>query len=65
MWDSKQAGLPACATAPRRAALDAFIVEAGRVDRIAKGRAPGDAWQVLERLLLAIAEPRGMALLVS
>ncbi len=30
---------------------------------MAKGRAPGDAWVALQRLLLAIAEPRALRLL--
>jgi DNA polymerase-3 subunit delta len=33
------------------------LLHAGWIDRIAKGRAIGDAWQELERLVLAIAEP--------
>jgi DNA polymerase-3 subunit delta len=45
-----------------------LAIEAGRVDRIAKGRPrigeePADAWLVLERLLLAMAEARAMPLL--
>ena len=44
---------------------DQVLVEVGRVDRIAKGRADGDAWQVLERALLAVAEPGAMRLLAS
>ena len=40
-----------------------FLAEAGRIDRIAKGRAPGDAWQALERLLLAVSERRALAML--
>ena len=35
------------------------------VDRIAKGRASGDAWRELERLLVAVAEPRAMKLMAS
>lgn len=65
VWDSKQAVYRRALQRHAAPHWDAFIVEAGRVDRIAKGRAPGDAWQVLERLLLAIAEPRGMTLLAS
>ena len=30
---------------------------------MAKGRASGDAWLALERLLVAVAEPRAMSLL--
>lgn len=68
IWDSKQ---PMYRRALQRHAAprwDVFVAEAGRVDRIAKGRGrvgedPGDAWRALERLLLAVAEPGAMHLL--
>ena len=44
---------------------DGFVAEAGRVDRMAKGREPGDPWGALERLLLAVAEPRAARLLAT
>ena len=67
-WESKQ---PMYRRALQRHAAprwDAFVAEAGRVDRIAKGRwrageEPADAWLALERLLLAVAEPRAARLL--
>lgn len=70
IWDSKQ---PMYRRALQRHAAsrwDAFVAEAGRVDRIAKGRVrageePSDAWLALERLLLAVAEPRAARLLVG
>ncbi|TQU13807.1 DNA polymerase III subunit delta [Xanthomonas perforans] len=40
-----------------------FVAEAGLVDRMAKGRADGDAWVGLERLLVAVAEARAVRLL--
>jgi DNA polymerase III subunit delta len=68
IWDSKQ---PMYRRALQRHVAprwDAFVAEAGRVDRIAKGRGrvgeePADAWLALERLLLAVAEPRAAKLL--
>ena len=45
---------------PMRAAarfVEKWLVEAGRVDRSAKGRGDDDPWRQLERLLLAIATP--------
>jgi DNA polymerase-3 subunit delta len=42
-----------------------FVAQAGKVDRIAKGRAAGDAWVALERLLLAIADNKALRLLAS
>ncbi len=70
IWDTKQ---PMYRRALQRHAAprwDAFVAQAGRVDRIAKGRGvpgqdPADAWLALERLLLAVAEPRAVRLLAS
>jgi DNA polymerase-3 subunit delta len=42
---------------------DAFVSQVGRVDRMAKGREAGDPWVALERVLLAVAEPRAIRLL--
>jgi DNA polymerase-3 subunit delta len=70
IWESKQ---PMYRRALQRHAAprwDAFVAEAGRVDRIAKGRVrtgeePADAWLALERLLLAVAEPRAARLVAG
>lgn len=56
IWESKQAAYRRALQRHPAARWERFVVEAGQVDRIAKGRAPGDAWQRLERLLLAVAE---------
>lgn len=63
IWDSKQAVYRRALQRHAAPRWEAFVAGAGRVDRIAKGRAAGDAWQALERLLLAVAEPRAVALL--
>ncbi len=63
VWDSKQAAYRRALARHPAAQWERFVAEAGRIDRIAKGRAPGDAWQVLERLLLAVAEPKARPLL--
>jgi DNA polymerase-3 subunit delta len=63
IWDSKQAMVQRALGRHDASTWERFVVEAGRVDRIAKGRAPGDPWLVLERLLLAVAEPRALPLL--
>ncbi len=65
VWDSKQAVYRRALSRHDAARWERFVAEAGRIDRIAKGRAPGDAWQTLERLLLAIAEPGARVLLAS
>ena len=68
VWDAKQAVYRRALQRHDAARWERFVVEAGRVDRIAKGRPrigeePADAWLALERLLLAIADARGSPLL--
>ncbi len=68
VWDAKQAVYRRALQRHDAARWERFVVEAGRVDRIAKGRPrigeePADAWLALERLLLAIADARGSSLL--
>jgi DNA polymerase-3 subunit delta len=65
VWDSKQAMYRRALQRHAAARWERFVAEAGRIDRIAKGRASGDAWQVLERLLLAVSETRALSLLAS
>lgn len=68
VWDAKQAVYRRALQRHDAALWERFVLEAGRVDRIAKGRPrigeePADAWLALERLLLAIADSRGNSLL--
>ena len=68
LWDSKQAAYTRALKRHDAARWERFAAEAGRVDRIAKGRPqwgrdPMDAWVALERVLLAVAEPRALRLL--
>ncbi|KQZ59912.1 MULTISPECIES: DNA polymerase III subunit delta [unclassified Lysobacter] len=65
VWDSKQPMYRRALQRHDARRWDAFVAQAGRVDRMAKGREAGDAWIALERLLLAVAEPRAARLLVS
>ena len=66
IWDSKQAMYRRALARHDVARWERFAAEAGRVDRTAKGRPPpgatGDAWQALERLLLAVADKQAAAL---
>jgi DNA polymerase-3 subunit delta len=39
------------------------LLRAARIDRIAKGREQGDAWREVERLVIAIADPRSARML--
>lgn len=65
VWESKQAVFRRALQRHAAPRWERFVSEAGKVDRIAKGRAPGDAWLALERLLLAVAEPKALRLLVQ
>ncbi len=48
-----------------RAHWERCLNQAGRIDRIAKGRGDGDAWRELERLVAAMASPRRAAGLLA
>ncbi len=68
IWDSKQPMYRRALQRHSARRWDAFVAQAGRVDRMAKGRGqigedPADAWLALERLLLAVADPRAARLL--
>jgi len=68
VWDAKQAVYRRALQRHPAARWQRLAAEAGRVDRIGKGRwrageEPDDAWQVLERLLLALADAKAAALL--
>jgi DNA polymerase-3 subunit delta len=63
IWDSKQAQFKRAIERHDAARWEGFAIEAGRIDRMSKGRAAGDAWVALERLLTAVAIPRARKLL--
>jgi DNA polymerase-3 subunit delta len=65
VWDSKQAAYTRALSRHDAMQWERFVAEAGRVDRIAKGRAPGEAWRQLERLLLAVADPEARRMLAA
>lgn len=66
IWESKQAPFKrALQRHPSPQRWERFVAEASRIDRIAKGRAAGDAWVAMERLLLAVADARAIRLLVA
>ena len=70
IWDSKQPMYKRALQRHPGPRWERFVAEAGRVDRIAKGRfrpgaEPDDAWLQLERLLLAVADARAVRLLAS
>lgn len=65
VWDAKQPMYRRALQRHSPAAWEAMLVQAGLVDRMAKGRAPGDAWVALERLMLALAERGATRLLAT
>jgi DNA polymerase-3 subunit delta len=58
IWESKQAAYRRALQRHDAARWDRFVAQVGRVDRTAKGRGEGDAWQQLERLLLAVSDAK-------
>lgn len=65
LWETKIAQYKRALERHAPSAWERFAITAGEVERMAKGRARGDAWQALERLLLAIARPRAATALLA
>jgi DNA polymerase-3 subunit delta len=65
IWDSKQAMYRRALQRHDPRHWVRFVAWAGKVDRIAKGRAAGDPWLALERLLIAVADNKALRLLAS
>ena len=63
VWEAKQAVFRRALQRHGAGRWEQFLAEAGRIDRMAKGREQGDPWQALERLLLAVAERRALPML--
>ncbi len=65
VWDSRQPMFKRALKAGDAAHWQRCIVQAGRIDRIAKGRGDGDVWREMERLIAAIAAPRAGGALIG
>ncbi len=65
IWESKQATYRRALDRHPASRWEHFAAECGRIDRCAKGRGDGDPWLLLERLLLALADPRARGLLTA
>ena len=70
IWDARQAVYKRAISRHPPSRWQDFLVEAGRVDRVSKGRVrlgeeSSDAWLQLERLLLVIADRSAAGLLAS
>jgi DNA polymerase-3 subunit delta len=65
IWDARQPAFRRALARFSPAQTERLAAECSRVERIAKGRASGDAWLALERLIAAIADARALGLLVA
>lgn len=65
VWDARQPMYRRALQRHLPEAWDAMLAQAGLVDRMAKGRAPGDAWRALERLMLALADRGAVRMLAA
>jgi len=65
IWDARQPAFRRALSRINTAHAQRLAAECGRVERVAKGRAHGDAWLALERLLTAVADPRAAYLIAA
>src|SRR5690606_29661513 len=65
IWDAREAAYRRALERHPPGRWERFVAAAGEVDRVAKGRGDGDAWRLLERLLLAVADARAVPLLAA
>lgn len=62
IWDARQAQIRLALERHDASTWERLAIAIGNVDRMAKGRADGDPWLALERLLVAVATARGRRL---
>ncbi len=60
IWDSKQPLFRRALGRGSAMHFERLLSDCARIDRISKGRADGDAWRELERLIVGIAAPRAL-----
>ena len=65
VWPARQGMYRKALGRSDRSHWERCLRQATRIDRISKGRGAGDAWLELERLLVAMAQPRAARLLAS
>lgn len=58
VWDSKQPLFRRALGRGSAAHFERLLADCARIDQISKGRAEGDAWRDLERLVVGISAPR-------
>ena len=60
VWDSKQPLFRRAIGRGSAAHFERLLGDCARINKISKGRAEGDAWRELERLVVGIAAPRAL-----
>ncbi len=65
VWESRMALYRRALDRHGLPAWEQFVAMLGQIDRTAKGRGSGDAWLMLERLLLAVADRRAASKLAA
>lgn len=65
VWPARESMYRKALTRSDRSHWEHCLDQATRIDRISKGRGAGDAWLELERLLVAMAQPRAIRLLAN
>ncbi|MBE5315480.1 MAG: DNA polymerase III subunit delta [Xanthomonadales bacterium] len=58
VWSSRQGPFKKALARGDVAHFEALLAQCAKIERIGKGREQGDGWRELERLLVALAEPR-------
>lgn len=58
VWSSRQGPFKKALARGDVAHFEALLAQCAKIERIGKGREHGDGWRELERLLVALAEPR-------
>lgn len=58
LWQSRQQAFQRALGRGRQTDFERLLAACGELDRLAKGRAQGDAWLALERLVAGLAAPR-------
>jgi DNA polymerase-3 subunit delta len=60
VWSSRQAQVRRALRRGSAGHFERLLCDCARIDRISKGRAQGDPWIELERLVVGIAAPRAL-----
>lgn len=65
VWSSRQGPFKKALARAGVEHFEALLAQCAKIERIGKGREQGDGWRELERLLVALAEPRARPTLLA